>query len=61
LIAFNEKNASTVMPFFGQELFERAQAKGTLNDARAGSSATTRGGSQAEGLLAALDRYSSTR
>ncbi len=30
LIAFNKAHADTVMPFFGQELFERAQAKGPL-------------------------------
>ena len=33
LIAFNKANADKVMPFFGQELFERAQAKGPLTDA----------------------------
>jgi amidase len=32
LIAFNKANADRVMPFFGQELFERAQAKGPLTD-----------------------------
>ncbi|HYJ80792.1 MAG TPA: amidase [Longimicrobiaceae bacterium] len=30
LIAFNQANAAREMPFFGQELFERAQAKGPL-------------------------------
>ncbi len=29
LIAFNEENRDTVMPYFGQEHFEQAQAKGT--------------------------------
>jgi amidase len=33
LIAFDQAHADTVMPFFGQELFERAQAKGPLTDA----------------------------
>jgi amidase len=33
LIAFNLANAPRVMPIFGQELFERAQAKGPLTDA----------------------------
>jgi amidase len=33
LIAFNLANAPRVMPLFGQELFERAQAKGPLTDA----------------------------
>jgi amidase len=30
LIAFNERHRTAEMPFFGQELLERAQAKGTL-------------------------------
>jgi amidase len=33
LIAFNEEHREREMPFFGQELFERAQAKGPLTDA----------------------------
>ncbi len=33
LIAFNKANAGKVMPYFGQEIFERAQAKGPLTDA----------------------------
>ena len=32
LIAFNEANNERVMPYFGQELFEAAQAKGPLKD-----------------------------
>jgi amidase len=32
LIEFNNENAAAEMPYFGQELFERAQAKGSLND-----------------------------
>jgi amidase len=32
LIDFNKKNAATEMPFFAQELFEQAQAKGALTD-----------------------------
>ncbi|KAA9132742.1 amidase [Marinihelvus fidelis] len=32
LIAFNKANADTVMPLFGQEIFELAQAKGDLDD-----------------------------
>jgi amidase len=31
LIAFNEKNRDREMPWFGQELFEKAQAKGSLS------------------------------
>ncbi len=33
LIAFNEKNSDREMPFFGQELFLQAEAKGPLTDA----------------------------
>lgn len=32
VIAFNEKNRDREMPFFAQELFERAQKKGPLTD-----------------------------
>jgi amidase len=32
VIAFNEKNRDKVMPYFGQELFIRADAKGPLTD-----------------------------
>lgn len=57
LIAFNKANAGKVMPFFGQEIFERAQAKGPLTDpayrkAREGSRRMAGSG----GLVAALDR-----
>jgi amidase len=57
LIAFNNAHAETVMPFFGQELFERAQAKGPLTDAayRKGRDDLRRLAGK-EGLLAALDR-----
>jgi amidase len=33
LIEFNKANAGTEMPFFAQEIFEQAQAKGPLTDA----------------------------
>ncbi|MEM6462775.1 MAG: amidase [Pseudomonadota bacterium] len=33
VIAFNEENADRIMPFFPQDLFERANAKGGLDDA----------------------------
>lgn len=33
LIEFNKANASTEMPYFGQEIFEQANAKGPLTDA----------------------------
>ena len=32
LIEFNQRNKAKVMPFFGQELFEQAYAKGTLSE-----------------------------
>jgi amidase len=32
LIAFNERNRDREMPYFGQEIFERAQEKGPLTD-----------------------------
>lgn len=32
IIAFNNDNAATVMPFFGQEIMEAAQAKGPLTE-----------------------------
>jgi len=34
LIAFNEANKSKEMPYFGQELFEQAQKRGSLADAK---------------------------
>jgi len=57
LIAFNKSHATTVMPFFGQELFERAQAKGPLTVAaykKVRDDARRLAGK--EGLLATLDR-----
>jgi amidase len=56
LIAYNKSNASQVMPFFGQEIFEQAQAKGPLTDAayiKARDNA--RRLASREGLVAALD------
>jgi amidase len=57
LIAWNKAHAVEAMPFFGQELFERAQAKGPLTDAayaKARDNAKRLAGR--DGLLAALDR-----
>jgi amidase len=57
IIAFNKAHADTVMPFFGQELFERAQAKGPLTEPayhRARDEARRLAGN--DGLLAALKR-----
>jgi amidase len=58
VIAFNKAHADTVMPFFGQELFERAQAKGPLTEPaylKARDAAMRIAGR--EGLLAALERH----
>jgi amidase len=57
VIAWNKANAAAVMPYFGQELFERAQAKGPLTDAaylKAKEAARRLAGR--EGLLAVLER-----
>jgi len=56
LIAWNTANKDRAMPFFGQELFEQAQAKGALTDAaytRAKTSARQLAGR--DGLLATLE------
>jgi amidase len=56
LIAWNKLNAATVMPFFGQEIFEQAQARGPLTDAayvKARDQARRSAGR--DGLLKALD------
>ena len=50
------------MPFFGQEIFERAQAKGPLTEpAYLKALAQSRRMAGAEGLMAALEAKSSTR
>ena len=57
LQSFNEKNRDREMPYFGQELFERAQAKGPLTDSaylKAQADASRLAGK--DGLLASLDR-----
>ena len=62
LIAWNQANAARVMPFFGQELFERAQSKGPLTDAayvKARATASRLAGP--DGLLGVLDRRNSQR
>jgi amidase len=58
LIGWNKANADRVMPIFGQEIFEQAQAKGPLTDAaylKARDAARRLAGR--DGLLATLDRY----
>jgi len=57
LIAWNTEHASQVMPMFGQEILERAQAKGPLTEEaylKARDEARRLAGP--EGLLAALDQ-----
>jgi amidase len=57
LNAWNKANAKQVMPIFGQEIFEQAQAKGPLTDAayiRARDSARRLAGK--DGVLAALEK-----
>jgi amidase len=57
LIAWNKANADKAMPFFDQEIFEKAQAKGALTDAaylKARADARRLAGP--EGLVAALDK-----
>ena len=57
LIAWNKANATTVMPYFGQEIFELAQAKGPLSDAayvKARTQARRLAGP--DGLIATLTR-----
>ena len=56
-MAFNRANAARVMPFFGQDIFEQAQAKGPLTDAayvKAKATAAQLAGP--DGLLAAIAR-----
>jgi amidase len=57
LIAWNKANAAQAMPFFGQELFEKAQAKGPLTDAAyLKAKETARRLAGPSGLIAALQR-----
>jgi amidase len=57
LIAFNEAHAAEEMPYFRQELFEQAQAKGPLTDAAYREAlATNRRLAREEGIDAVLDR-----
>lgn len=57
LIAWNKAHAADAMPFFGQEIFEQAQAKGPLTDAayiKARDAAKRLAGR--DGLIAALEK-----
>jgi amidase len=58
LIEWNKANAARAMPLFGQELFERAQAKGPLTDtAYLKARDTARRLAGTEGLLASLKAH----
>src|SRR5262249_49227700 len=55
---FNEQHREREMPYFGQELFRQAQAKGPLTDpAYRRALATCRRLSRAEGIDATLRKY----
>jgi amidase len=58
LIAFNEKHRDREMPYFGQELFERAQEKGPLTDkAYRDALAQDIKGSRRKGIDATIAKY----
>jgi amidase len=58
VIAFNEKNASREMPYFGQEIMLKAQAKGPLTDAAYRTALANCGRlSRAEGIDAVMQQH----
>lgn len=58
LIAFNSAHADREMPFFGQEIFEQAAAKGPLSEqAYLDAITTSRRLSRQEGIDAVMDTY----
>jgi amidase len=58
LIAYNEAHAGEEMPFFGQELFVRAQGKGPLTSASYRAAlARNRRLARTEGIDATMDRH----
>jgi amidase len=58
LIAFNREHADVEMPFFGQELFERAVEKGPLSEPAYLEALATCGRlSRVEGIDAVMDRH----
>jgi amidase len=58
LIDFNEKNRDREMPYFGQELFTRAEAKGPLTDAAyLKALRTSKSMSQAQGIDAVMVKH----
>ena len=58
LIAFNQAHAGKEMPYFGQELFEQADAKGPLTIPPISARATRSASPAYEGIDAALQRSS---
>jgi len=57
-IAFNDRNAEKEMPYFGQEIFQMAEAKGPLTDpAYAAAVEKCQRYSRAEGIDAAMDQH----
>jgi amidase len=57
LIEFNEKNREREMPYFGQEIFTRAEAKGPLTDAAyLKALRTSKTMSQAQGIDAVMSK-----
>lgn len=58
LIAFNKAHASDEMPYFGQEIFERAQKCGPLTDAKyLRALAKVRASTRAKGIDAVMDAH----
>ncbi len=59
IIEFNEKNAKTEMPYFGQEVFLKAEAKGPLTDkAYLDALEANHKLTRAEGIDAVMDKFS---
>ena len=58
LIVFNERNRDTEMPYFGQDLFEKAEAKGPLTEkAYLDAHAKNHRLARTEGIDAAMDKH----
>jgi amidase len=58
LIAFNEEHKREEMPYFGQELFQDSEQRGTLNDvAYLSAQSTNRRLARAEGIDAVIKKY----
>ncbi len=57
VIRFNEENAATVMPFFGQEHMLAAEAKGPLSEAEYQQALAASGAAMRQKLTAVLDEH----